>query len=110
MAFIDLFKAAEVSATTDIAETHTPANLEIVSFHNFWGNSAHTPNAVISVIWDYEGTGEEILWSTKGTIEQEDISFIPPKTGDGTKKIALVLSNSSSGPLILSGRLTLEIG
>lgn len=69
-------------------------------------SAAFTPEACVRVVWDYGGAGEETVWSEKGS-RKIDLSF--SFTSTGTEKIALILENTSAGPLWLSGSVKFEV-
>ena len=93
----------EVSATTAVADSSTPANGSTLLVTDFIGQAAFSKNAVVKVVWQYNHASlpEIIIWSTKGSdhmILNEIITDC-----DGVKKIAVVCDNGDTGALVLSG-------
>ncbi len=84
-----LHLAQEVTADTDEAVSMIPDDEADVIMESFTGNFTATKAATICCIWDYGGT-EVVI----------DLSNAGPKqvigTGDGVKKVALVLTNAES--------------
>jgi hypothetical protein len=72
----------------------------------FHGEAAFNPNCAVKLVWDYQGAGEEILWSIKGS----GVMPVPvTRTGDGVKKVAVCLDNGLvEGPVIMSGHAEIE--
>lgn len=91
----------EISSGQEVADTYTPPDGAEVWLSEFHGNAAFTTNSAVMLIWDYNGAGETIIWSTKGS----SIFDIPTEIqgADGVKKLALVCSNGETGDLVLSG-------
>ena len=96
----------EVQPEESESETHTPANGKTLYIDDFLGEAAFTPNAVVTLLWDYGEAGQVILWSTKGSGRlPAPISVV----GDGVKKLAVELENNlTSGTLIMSGAAILR--
>ena len=83
--------------TTDTAGGITVPNGEVVSITRFRANGAD-PSIYVVLCWDYDGAAEKIFASTKGDI---DLLLDPASpenqvTGDGTKKIQIVIINDTS--------------
>jgi hypothetical protein len=89
-----------VSASTDVADTYVVPDGQKILIYNFMAEASFSQNSVVCLVWDYGGT-DEILWSTKGSLD-----YLPSpveKTGDGSKKLAVELKNAEAGALVLSG-------
>jgi len=103
---IELKVSQEVAAAKIEADEYVPAAGSIVHINKFIANGAYTPNAVIRLVWDYEGS-EEVIWTIKG----ESLMPFEHKItdGDGIKRLALVVDNSHTGALYLSGYVQLAV-
>lgn len=85
-----LFKlVAAVSLETD--EWIIPNN-EVWEISNFNGFAAGSVDTCVKVIWDYSGT-QVVLFATHSDGRHTVIETV---TGNGTKKLAIVLDNDSS--------------
>ncbi len=62
--------------------------------YEFTGAAAYLDNAEVRLVWDYEGAGETLLASTHG---DGRVDLAKKLVGDGTKKLAIVLSNATNG-------------
>ena len=60
------------------------------------------------VIWDYGGTDEREIWTTKGVNAPHDLAEIITDA-DGTKKLAVVCDNSESSDIFMSVRLDMRV-
>ncbi len=106
---IDLIVSEEISASSVVADTYTPANGAEVWTVEFSGDAAFTQNAVVKAVWKYAHAteSEEILWSTKGS---KLFQFSKEITGaDNVRKIAIVCDNGEAGALVMSGSLKIKV-
>jgi hypothetical protein len=97
----ELSLAKEVSSSTTEANTVVPASGKEVTVTKFSGHAAYSVNSCVKAVWDYDGT-EEIIWSTKGDDTEEIHHTL---TGNGSKKLAIVLENGEDGALVMSGKI-----
>jgi hypothetical protein len=69
----------------------------------FRGNAGYDANTSVAVVWDYEGGSPTIVVNTHGELEQslDGISF----TGDGVKKLGLVLINNLPEAIVLGAEV-----
>lgn len=105
----DLFLAKEVAAgLDDYVQSAALALNDTLEILEFEGSSVHGQNASVSLIWDYGGAAEEILWIVKG-IGKAPAARIPEKTAAGGEVVALVLNNSLTGPVRMSGSARIVI-
>ena len=74
------------------------ATLEIVQFA---GCAAYTGQTTVKLIWDHGGESEEILAAAHG---DATFAMVRQLTGDGQKKLALVLENRTDTACLLGGR------
>lgn len=105
---IELMLSKEVSALTEESVEFAPAQGKAVKISKFVAEGAFSENAVVKLIWDFEGAGETPIWTIKGSSEMPFIHTIPKKDVNGTKKLAVVLENSLLGPVFLSGYVEFE--
>lgn len=91
----------EVAANTTDTDEYIPASGKVVYFKRFGGSGSSVPATIIKIIWDYGGT-ETLLFSTHGNFidePSEEVSI----TGDGTKKLTIVLINDQAESDALGG-------
>lgn len=98
--FKELRKVATVTSGTETAETVISANGKKITLTKFVGNPTSSAKCCCEVVWDYGGAGEEKLWViSNGPGIPTEITTLDGGgdiTGDGTKKLALVLNNGCS--------------
>ena len=84
--------------TTDANEWVVPSG-EVWFVEHFEGNAAFVEDTEVCLVWDYGGT-EEIIRATHG-----DAVWTPGYafTGNGTKKLAIVLDNQSANSQSMGG-------
>jgi len=87
----------EVSAGITIANTYVVPSGVVCNVYKFRGNAVYSKNSIVKAVWDYNGN-EELIAVTKGDVEL-DLAF--EVTGDGVKKLAVVLENGEAGPIIM---------
>ena len=82
-----LHLAQSVDAASDEATSFVPRDGAIVTMENFKGSFTSNKIGTVCLIWDYDSASEVVI----------DLSNSAAKlligTGDGVKKIAVVLSN-----------------
>ena len=105
---ITLKVSEEITASSDVADTYTPASGKTVYLLEFFGDAAFSQNSVVDVLWDYGGGSEEIIWSTKGSIRDKGLKELIG-VGDGVKKVALSCSNGETGNIIMFGKALLGV-
>jgi len=105
--YITLYRSKEVAGSTEEANTYTPPTGAKITVVEFEGDAAFTSNSVVSILWDYNTANEEPVWTIKGSrITKQKFTTDGAGnalTGDGTKKIAICLSNGEAGSLYMSG-------
>lgn len=82
------------------ANTEVIPNGKRVEVIHLCGHGPGTVNSVIKAVWDYEGAGEDVIWSTKNDANDE---IYYAAVGDGIKELAIVLENGEDGPIVMSG-------
>ena len=87
-----------VDALGEVSDEWTVPNTEVWEIQHFAGNGAFLDDAHVCLIWDYEGAGETIIRATHGDTSQ---GLAHQVTGDGTKKLALVLLNDTEASRVL---------
>ena len=97
---VELKVSEEISASTDVCDTYTPASGKNVYLLEFFGDAAFSENSVVMITWDYGGGSEEIVWSTKGSARDNGLKELIG-TGDGVKKVAVCCSNGETGALVM---------
>ena len=99
--------AQEVAPSTDVAVTVIPVDGAEIRLVDFEGNAAFSKDALVALVWDYGGT-ETIMRSTKGSIVSGKQKIIA--TGDGVKKVGLVLQNADPvNAIIMDASVTLRL-
>jgi len=82
----------EVSENTEDYDAYVIPNGEVWEI-GFWNGSANAYREThVCLIWDYDGSSPEIIAITYNS---EKRHILRQFTGDGTKKIAIVLVNDS---------------
>lgn len=66
----------------------------------FIGNAAYDPHARVCLVWDYGTPNAQPLRSTHGDIE---LDVAHQLTGDGSKKLAIVLTNDTQSQQSMGG-------
>lgn len=96
--------AKTVAADTEEAVSITPANGKTVIVKTLMSSVSNGKDAVVCLMWDYGGAGETLIVSAK----MDKAKVIG--TGDGTKKVALVLSNrETTDSVVMSGESLIEV-
>lgn len=81
-----------VDSLTQEVDYDIPASGKVWKIHNVFGAANPNQDTVVCLVWDYQGAGEEILYTGYGSHDKKvNIDL----TGDGTKKLAIVLGNNS---------------
>ena len=81
-----------VAATSQTVRDQVPANGKTWEVLRFIGSGAYLAETSVKLVWDYGGSSEEVLASTHG---DANIALVRQVVGDGAKKLALVLENTS---------------
>ena len=94
-----LEKAGLVIAGSILVDEAVISNGQKIYVDNFVGNDATSALSACLLIWDYGGAGETVLWAiNQGVGLQHSIRL----TGDGVKKLAIVLDNACSQDYYMS--------
>lgn len=94
---------AAVPLSQEYASEQVPANGKTWIVDSIDFNAPSTDSGWVALIWDYQGSGEQILELTY-TSKTKAVNFV--LEGDGSKKLALVLHNESLGTLVMGGSYT----
>lgn len=86
------FVAVAASTLDVIGATLIPED-DIWEINHFLGSAAYSEDTCACLMWDRGGAGEITLYSTHG---DADVKVVHQLTGDGTKKLEIVLDNQSS--------------
>ena len=99
------YKTLELSKEVAAGETECAYEVipsgKRIHMVKFEGHAVYSVNSVVKVVWDPEGTPENV-WSTKGDSESD---LNQEYTGNGTKKLRLCLENGEDGALVMSGKV-----
>jgi len=79
-----------VTANTAPTRDLIPGVGKILEIMEVGGNADQTTETVVYIVWDLGGNEEEIVFSTHGDSNQK---LIKRFTGDGIKKMSIVLNN-----------------
>lgn len=82
----------EVTSLTESAMEIVIPNGETWEIVRWWGSANPSKDTHVCIVWDYDTVNDEIVALTH-TSEKRDV--LREFTGDGTKKIAMVLVNDS---------------
>ena len=95
--------AQEVAASSEaISDTVIPDG-ETWEITRFAGSAAYIDDTIVCLVWDRGGGGEEIITCTHGDQNLEYNEEAVQRTGDGIKKLAIVLTNDTGVARIMSG-------
>lgn len=89
----------EVAALTEVSSDTVVPNGETWEVMLFDGSAAYLDDTTVSIVWDYGGAGETILAATHGDVQ--DRTIVEQVTGDGVKKLSIVLTNDTSAARVL---------
>lgn len=92
----------EVDALTEVAEEWTVPTTEVWEVDSFQGAGAYLDDTTAALVWDYGGAAPVLIAATHGDTVARAIGF--QVTGNGTKKLALVLTNDTNSGHVLGGR------
>jgi hypothetical protein len=88
----------KVTGGTEVLVEQTPADGAEWRITKAEGIAPSSSDGWVAVVWDYEGDNEEILFLTYTSSEKQLSRTI---TGDGTKKLTLVLHNDGGSDLYM---------
>jgi hypothetical protein len=92
-----------VPALGDTVKDQVPPAGKTWEIVRFVGSAAYLAETSVKLVWDQGGAGEEVLASTHG---DSNVEFVRQVVGDGIKKLALVLENTSQSGQALGARYT----
>jgi hypothetical protein len=99
------FYATVVALSEEVHETIVP-NGETWSVVHFIASGAYLDDTSVALYWDRGGAGEVLLAASHGDAR---IPIFETVTGDGSKKLSIVLVNDTSASRIMGGRWDAEI-
>jgi hypothetical protein len=88
-----------VSAGQEVISYQVPADGKEWLIEEFIADAPSSSDGYVALVWDYDGTPEYIMVSYT-SVQRPLIKSI---TGDGTKKLAIVLHNGGSDTLVMGG-------
>lgn len=91
---------ALVASYGDDQDDYVPANGEVVELERFHGSASMNGKSLVKLVWDSAGT-PEIIAATHGEAEYHLGKKI---TGDGSKKLSIILVNDDSNSHVLGGQ------
>lgn len=94
------FYSSVASLGESVDDTVIP-NSETWEVTKFIGSAAYVDDTTASLYWDHTGAGETLLATTHGDAA---IPLFTQLTGDGTKKLTIVLTNDTAAARKLGGR------
>lgn len=80
-----------VPANTSISQAYTPANNTFLSIDEVGGSAGIIIDTSVQIWWDKGGAEEDLIFSSHGDSIQHEIGV--KKTGDGIKKVEIILTN-----------------
>jgi len=81
----------QVTSSSVDTSDHVIPNGETYQFIRFYGNASESPNTIVCIFWDKDGLDEDLLFTTHNDSILDKTSI--EKTGNGVKKITIVLKN-----------------
>ena len=100
MAFKEKSLYKDVAAYTTETEEYVVPNNTRLEIGRFVASASYLADTCICLVWDYGGTGEEILRSCNGVIDLEVDHVL---IGDNSKILAIVLENNTGSARTLGG-------
>ena len=109
MAKIKLYKSKDVTNGTESSDDYVPPDGKKFYILEMHGSAAFSKNSVVKLIWDYGGA-DNVIWSLKGDGHTPD-SFRGEliATGNGVKKLSLVLDNGETTNVVMSGLAWIKV-
>jgi hypothetical protein len=95
----------EVSANTEILIDTVIPNGETWRVARFIGSGAYLDDTVVSLWWNKGGAAEVLLAAAHG---DATVPLVSELTGDGAKKLSLVLTNDTGSAHVMGGRWDAE--
>jgi len=95
-------KYQEVGALEEATEEWTPGSGEVWEVAHFQGSGAYLDDTTAAVVWDYGEAGAVIVAATHGDAEVHAVGY--RITGDGSKVLAIVLTNDTDSAHVMGGR------
>jgi hypothetical protein len=92
-------KYETVSSYDSSYDDYVPDNGEELEIRSFTGAAAYLDDTTVKLVWDRDGT-PEIIVATHGDVH---ILMAHKLTGDGSKKLSLVLENDTSSAHVIGG-------
>lgn len=97
MSFGSLTHTTSVAASSEEVKDYVPPNGEVINIYSFKADGQYT-DGMASLVWDRGGQNEEIIWASTGA----PLPFEYEATGDGVKKLSLVLTNNHTSEVIMA--------
>ncbi len=96
IAFDERFYKKVDALSEELSTGFVPGNGEKYGLYHFRGNGSD-PSCYVLLVWDYGGESEDVFSSTKGDISLTNETFCDCNviTGDGIKKMQIVLVNNT---------------
>ena len=99
---VELRVSDEVDLLTEMADYFVPPTGSKVVIIDFHAEGAFKADAACKLLWDYNESGEQPLWTAQGTSNMPGRYIIPTTDTDGVKKLAVSCDNGTLGSLLMS--------
>ena len=115
--YVELKVSAKIASETEIADTYTPPNGSTVTLIDYKAQPESSINSSVSLVFPWAtptpDTDEAIIWSGPNSIGFNKMDEVVEDSEgggpDGTKKVALVAANDTTGELIITGKVRLRV-
>jgi len=105
--FIELKIAGSVPGGQSLKATYIPLVGETCYLTEFRGHGPGIQDAVVCACFD-DGGDDVILYSTNSDAVELDLNE-GPVSGDGAKKMEMILDNSSQDTVIMTGKAIIKV-
>ncbi|NIM44531.1 MAG: hypothetical protein GTO54_02685 [Nitrososphaeria archaeon] len=105
----ELHLSEEVSATSETCQSFVPASGKDVFIHFFAGESEAGDDTSVRLVWNFEGSPEECVWTIDGSATMPFKYKIDSTDVDGIKKLGLCLTNNTNAAHFMSGHVDIWV-
>lgn len=105
----ELILSEPVPALRESNLSITPPSGSEVIIHVFSAEGLYSLNSAAKLIWDFEGAGEETIWSIRGSGKMPFTYIIPSSDTNGIKKLAIACDNGESSANLMGAYAKIQI-
>ena len=104
MAIVELYKSAQVAATSQATHSYLVPNTKRFRILDFWAETPTADLCAVAILWDTAGANIS-LWNIKSSNKMPTLAG--PSTlqtnGNGVKILSLTLNNGGTSSVYMSG-------